>query len=318
MGTPYKTAEVRTWHPQKVEVSVGVLDTGKHLLDAVCRALPVRESWFFGLQYFDRQDRPCFLKNGKHVTSCAAGKFGTPFSFRLRALFFPLNMKQLNEVMTVELFFYEIKNQILKEHITCPANWYVPLAALAAQAEFLTGELPDYYRIMPDKVKQRLDIVGDLREPVLVQLARLRSMMKSLTREKAMREYLKLAQTLPMFGVHYYRMKDMINRAYLWVGVRAQGISLCDQHDKTSVIVTFSWDSISQCQYRKGAFVIEFVDQSLHDVLLLNPNIAISKQLKWLCNSYKEFLRTTYEEPDILVKRICEQVHREAVMRRQF
>ena len=142
-----RSAEVRISNGVKFNVSVAGTETGKQFLDTVCKAIPLREYWFFGLQYFDKKDRPRFLSISKLVKMCPAGRFGQPFSFRLRALYYPPYLKDLNEVKTVELFYNEVKEQIMKERITCSMELYVPLAALAVQAEF-DGQVPQDYQVI--------------------------------------------------------------------------------------------------------------------------------------------------------------------------
>lgn len=41
--------------------------TGKDLLDLICRAIGLRESWYFGLQYADIKDFIAWLKMDKKV-----------------------------------------------------------------------------------------------------------------------------------------------------------------------------------------------------------------------------------------------------------
>ena len=142
-----RIAEVRTYSGGKLNVPVRGFDTGRQFLDTVCRAIPVREFWFFGLQYFDKKDRPRFLSTSKLVRSCPAGRYGQPFSFRFRAIYYPPNLRDLNEVVTVELFYNEVKEQILNEYITCSKALYLSLAALAVQAD-LAGKIPDNYQVI--------------------------------------------------------------------------------------------------------------------------------------------------------------------------
>lgn len=141
-----RTAQVRIANGARLNVSVADSDTGRQFLDTVCKAIPVREYWFFGFQYFDKKDRPRFLSVSKLVRSCPAGRYGQPFSFRLRAIYYPPNLRDLNEMITVELFYNEVKEQVLKEYITCSQELYVPLAALAVQADH-QGKVPENYQV---------------------------------------------------------------------------------------------------------------------------------------------------------------------------
>lgn len=52
------------------------------------------------------------------------------------------------------------------------------------------------------------------------------------------------------FGTHYFWVKDRLNGGVnVWLGVNSDGISVCDQHDKTAVIVTYYWTGYFQITF---------------------------------------------------------------------
>ena len=54
------------------------------------KTIALREIWFFGLQYTDSKDFPCWLKLNKKVLSQDLKKNASqPLTFKFRARFFP-------------------------------------------------------------------------------------------------------------------------------------------------------------------------------------------------------------------------------------
>lgn len=74
---------------------------------------------------------------------------------------------------------------------------------------------------------------------------------------------------------------------------------------------------IRKCNYRYKKFSIEFIDKDLDDAVFSTSYFSTCKQIKWLCNNYKNFFKSIWEEPNSVVKLIRQQVEDEANQRRE-
>uniref|UniRef100_A0ACB8EDK2 Merlin n=1 Tax=Sphaerodactylus townsendi TaxID=933632 RepID=A0ACB8EDK2_9SAUR len=84
---------------------------GKDLFDQVCRALGLRETWFFGLQYTIK-GMLTWLKTDKKVLDQEIPK-EDPVSFRFLAKFYPEKVEEeLLQEITQHLFFLQVRRQL--------------------------------------------------------------------------------------------------------------------------------------------------------------------------------------------------------------
>uniref|UniRef100_A0A8C3HMU8 FERM domain-containing protein n=1 Tax=Chrysemys picta bellii TaxID=8478 RepID=A0A8C3HMU8_CHRPI len=119
----------------EMEFSCEMKWKGKDLFDLVCRALGLRETWFFGLQYTIK-GMYTWLKMDKKVLDQEIPK-EDPVSFRFLAKFYPEKVEEeLLQEITQHLFFLQVKKQILDEEIYCSPEATVLLASYAVQAKY--------------------------------------------------------------------------------------------------------------------------------------------------------------------------------------
>ncbi|XP_025070816.1 merlin-like isoform X5 [Alligator sinensis] len=119
----------------EMEFSCEMKWKGKDLFDLVCRALGLRETWFFGLQYTIK-GMCTWLKMDKKVLDQEIPK-EDPISFRFLAKFYPEKVEEeLLQEITQHLFFLQVKKQILDEEIYCSPEATVLLASYAVQAKY--------------------------------------------------------------------------------------------------------------------------------------------------------------------------------------
>uniref|UniRef100_A0A8C9LB44 FERM domain-containing protein n=1 Tax=Pavo cristatus TaxID=9049 RepID=A0A8C9LB44_PAVCR len=87
---------------------------GKDLFDLVCRALGLRETWFFGLQY-TMKGMCTWLKMDKKVLDQEIPK-EDPISFHFLAKFYPEKVEEeLLQEITQHLFFLQVRNDLEKK-----------------------------------------------------------------------------------------------------------------------------------------------------------------------------------------------------------
>jgi hypothetical protein len=135
--------------PKPVSVRVTTMDaelefaikpdtTGKQLFDQVVKTVGLREVWYFGLQYTDKEGYTTWLKLNKKVLSHDVAKEtkDSPLSFKFRVKFYPEDVaEELIQDTTQKLFYLQVKDAILGEGIYCPPETAVLLASYAIQAK---------------------------------------------------------------------------------------------------------------------------------------------------------------------------------------
>ncbi|ESO07002.1 hypothetical protein HELRODRAFT_77221, partial [Helobdella robusta] len=67
---------------------------------------------------------------------------------------------------------------------------------------------------------------------------------------------LSIIESLPSYGVHYYKVKDKAGLPW-WLGLNIKGISVYDDDDKQVPRLTFFWKNIENIFYREKKFCLE-------------------------------------------------------------
>ncbi|XP_037736135.1 merlin isoform X3 [Chelonia mydas] len=154
----------------EMEFSCEMKWKGKDLFDLVCRALGLRETWFFGLQYTIK-GMYTWLKMDKKVLDQEIPK-EDPVSFRFLAKFYPEKVEEeLLQEITQHLFFLQVKKQILDEEIYCSPEATVLLASYAVQAKYGDYD-PNFHvpgflaqeELLPKRVLRQYQMTADMWE----------------------------------------------------------------------------------------------------------------------------------------------------------
>uniref|UniRef100_A0A674JLU1 FERM domain-containing protein n=1 Tax=Terrapene triunguis TaxID=2587831 RepID=A0A674JLU1_9SAUR len=178
---------------------------GKDLFDLVCRALGLRETWFFGLQYTIK-GMYTWLKMDKKVLDQEIPK-EDPVSFRFLAKFYPEKVEEeLLQEITQHLFFLQVKKQILDEEIYCSPEATVLLASYAVQAKYGDYD-PNFHEpgfLAQEELLPKRVSISHKRKIGWNLLVFPSVITVVLSRDEAKMNYLKIAQDLEMYGVNYF------------------------------------------------------------------------------------------------------------------
>ncbi|XP_016374473.1 FERM domain-containing protein 4B-like [Sinocyclocheilus rhinocerous] len=83
--------------------------------------------------------------------------------------------------------------------------------------------------------------------------------LKGLSRGQAIIRYLTLVESLPAYGVHYYKVKDKQDIPW-WLGVSYKGIGQYDLQDKLKPRKLFLWKQLENLYFREKKFAVEVSD----------------------------------------------------------
>ena len=210
---------------------------GMDLMKQILQTLGIRESWFFGIEIASLNktcwlDLQVVLTNHSHFNTNEVG-----VKFKVR--FFPPDVNaNIIEDKTKELFYYQIKNDILSSNIEATNDTLILLAAYSIQAKYGSYLLntPSYGKIFPDTFSATKDDLD--------KVARFHKAFSKLSRYEAIEKYLSVAQDVLHFGETHYEDSN--------IRVDALGIRQ-DNH-------VFSWRDIKRLEAKEDQFRIRLLD----------------------------------------------------------
>uniref|UniRef100_A0A669CAV6 Radixin n=2 Tax=Oreochromis niloticus TaxID=8128 RepID=A0A669CAV6_ORENI len=298
----------------ELEFAIQPNTTGKQLFDQVVKTVGLREVWFFGLQYTDSKGYVTWLKLNKKVTQQDVKK-ENPLQFKFRAKFFPEDVsEELIQEITQKLFFLQVKEAILNDENYCPPETAVLLASYAVQAKY--GDYnkdvhkPGYLasdRLLPQRVLEQHKLTKEQWED---RIQTWHEEHRSMLREDAMMEYLKIAQDLEMYGVNYFEIKNK-KGTELWLGVDALGLNIYEHEDKLSPKIGFPWSEIRNISFNDKKFVIKPIDKKAPDFVFYAPRLRINKRILALCMGNHELYMRRRKPDTIEVQQMKAQAREE-------
>ncbi|XP_033498815.1 ezrin a [Epinephelus lanceolatus] len=315
-----KTVNVRvTTMDAELEFSFHPNTTGKQLFDQVARTIGLREVWYFGLQFVDSKGFLTWLNFEKKVMAQEVRK-ETPLQFKLKAKFYPEDVaEELIQDVTRKLFFLQVKEDILGEEIYCPPESAVLLASYAVQAKY--GEKdksthhPGYLsseRLLPRRVLEQHKLSREQwEERIQIWHEEHRSMLK----EDAMIEYLKIAQDLEMYGVNYFEIKNK-KGSDLWLGVDALGLNIYEKEDRLTPKIGFPWSEIRNISFSDKKFIIKPIDKKSPDFIFYAPRLRVNKRILQLCMGNHELYMRRRKTDTIEVQQMKAQAKEERLQKK--
>lgn len=176
--------------------------------------------------------------------------------------FYPENTSELIQEYTQHLFYLQVRDLILKEEIECDSvETLIKLASFTAQSKY--GDLIDVQNSslllkkiaeleLPKSVANKFSII-ELEEKLRSNWTSLDGLFK----EEAELEYLKLANSLEMFGVTYVlaisRKKNQI-----WLGICSLGIRIYLDNQKLYPKTLIKWSDIIDLKFSNKKIKIKF------------------------------------------------------------
>jgi len=302
----------------ELEFAIQSSTTGKLLFDQVVKTIGLRETWFFGLLYTDKDGLSTWLKPEKKVMSQEIKK-ENPLQFRFRAKFYPEDVgEELIQNITRHSFYLQVKEAILGDEVYCSPETAVLLASYAVQirygdydpavhkAGFLTSD-----KLLPQRILTQHTMSKDQwDERIVVWYSEHKGMMK----EDAMMEYLKIAQDLEMYGVNYFEIKNK-KGTDLWLGIDSLGINIYEKDDKLTPKIGFPWSEIRNVSFSGKKFVIKPMDKKAPDFTFYTAHMKVNKRILALCMGNHEMYMRCRKPDTIEVQQMKAQTQEERLTR---
>ncbi|VDD90118.1 unnamed protein product [Enterobius vermicularis] len=301
-------AKVSTMDADLDKIGVEADCTGRQLFDTVCRIIGLREIWYFGLQFKNKKNFPCWLQMEKKISKQDVRKEPDgSIHFLFLVKFYPEDVEEeLIQDITRHLFFLQIKQSILSMHLYCPAEASVLLASYAVQA--LRGDVDEdssleLSELLPQSVTTQYEMTPQMWTD---RVRRWWENNKGLSREDAEMEYLRVAQDLEMYGIQYYPICFFVLNNFssqnskesdLHLGVSAQGIGIYKSNNRITPRPFFSWNEIKNISFKNRVFYMRTTDKST--IKFRAQDMSINMSILDLCiGTHNLYLRR--RQPDLL------------------
>jgi chemotaxis protein histidine kinase CheA len=248
----------------------------REIFELMCKNLLIFEKWYFGLMYRGADYEQFWVD----VSKKSLKDFRTVAEkFEFKVKYYPEDVgEELIENSTTELFFTQVKNDIVKDEIYCPADTCALLASYALQAKYGDYNSREVWsnqikKLIPERViNQHKMEVSEWEESIILMWQK----HKGLEQEDAMMEYLKLAQNLEMYGVTFFKIRNR-KGSELLLGVTALGIDIYKTEDRLNPQISFPWAEIKNLKFKDRKFVIKPTDKAATDFIFLTSDPKMSK-----------------------------------------
>ncbi|XP_063154762.1 merlin-like isoform X1 [Candoia aspera] len=285
----------------EMEFSCEMKWKGKDLFDQVCRALGLRESWFFGLWY-SVKGMGTWLKMDKKVLDQDIPK-EAPVNFCFLVKFYPEKVEEeLLQEITQHLFFLQVKKQILDEEIYCSPEATVLLASYAVQAKYGDYD-PNLHKpgflvpeeLLPKRVLHQYQMTPDMWEE---RITACYAGHQGMARYEAEMNYLKIAQDLEMYGVNYFPIAQKKNHTDFLLGVDAKGIHVYSINNRFSPNKSFEWSSIRNITYSEKELTIKPADKKAEVFKFFSSQPKVHKLImQFFIGNHDLFMRRRRVDP---------------------
>uniref|UniRef100_A0A8C4R6J1 FERM domain-containing protein n=1 Tax=Eptatretus burgeri TaxID=7764 RepID=A0A8C4R6J1_EPTBU len=233
----------------------------KELLDLVASHLSLKEKEFFGMNYLDELNLCQWLQLDRRVLDHDFPRRPGSLLLRFSVRFYIESIKYLKDSTTIELFYLNAKSCVYEGQIEVNNDLAFKLAAYALQEA-----KGDYTSVvsMSDLDTQALIPTNTLKEHPSLAICKSVIVnyyqdLNGLTRGQAIVGYMSVVEESPMYGIHFYHVKDKEDIP-LWLGVCWRGICQYDHQDRKKPRQVFDWKDLENLYFREKKFSIEVRD----------------------------------------------------------
>lgn len=234
----------------------------RDLLDLVSSHFNLKEKEYFGISFIDERGQTNWLQLDRRVLDHDFSKKTGPLELKFQVRFYIESVAYLKDATTVELFFRNAKISVYNENIEVESEVVLKLAAYTVQeanGDYTSDEstrsdlkkLPAF----PTAVLKEHPSLAFCEDKVIEHYKKL----KGLSRGQAIVRYMTLVESLPAYGVHYYKVKDKQGIPW-WLGISYKGIGQYDLQDKLKPRKLFLWKQLENLYFREKKFAVEVND----------------------------------------------------------
>ncbi|VDK20244.1 unnamed protein product [Taenia asiatica] len=307
-----KTIKVKvTTAESQLEFEMQKNALGQDLFDQVVRTIGLREVWYFGIQYVDKDGNPTFLRLDKKILSNDFAP-GSELDFKFMVKFYPENVEEeLIQTCTITHFYLQVKSDIMSGKIYCPTDTAVLLASYACVAKYGPYDPQSCPKSLPiDRLIPGKDQYDQTDEQWFDRIVTYYKDHHDMSREDAMVQYLQIAQDLEMYGVETFNIKNKKGTS-LVLGVDALGLSIYEPDNLLDPKIGFPWSEIRNLSFHDKKFIIKPADKSAKEFYFLVEKSKINKRILALCTGNHELYMRRRKSDSIEVQQMKIQAKEE-------
>ncbi|XP_051562284.1 FERM domain-containing protein 4B-like isoform X2 [Myxocyprinus asiaticus] len=260
--TEGRLCQVLLLDDRQLELLVQPKLLSRDLLDLVSSHFNLKEKEYFGISFTDERGQTNWLQLDRRVLDHDFSKKTGPLELKFQVRFYIESVAYLKDATTVELFFRNAKISVFNENLEVESETVFKLAAYTVQeanGDYTSDEstrsdlkkLPAF----PTAVLKEHPSLAFCEDKVIEHYRKL----KGLSRGQAIVRYLTLVESLPAYGVHYYKVKDKQDIPW-WLGISYKGIGQYDLQDKLKPRKLFQWKQLENLYFREKKFAVEVSD----------------------------------------------------------
>ncbi|RDD47414.1 FERM and PDZ domain-containing protein 2 [Trichoplax sp. H2] len=295
-----KRIQIILLNGQRLMMDISVNATGRDLFERIIRYLELDEFSYFGLGHIAYGEMQFLDLDKKLIKYSPKGwreglkSPDSNFTFFFAVKYYVENISTLRSRLSQHFYYLQLRRDILEGILHCSEEPALLLASYALQAEtgdYVPSNANNYYileQYLPAKVLQKTPAMELKR-----QLSSMHSAHAGLSESQAEVEFLKEAQKLPYYGIHFYRLyrtkKD--STSSLWLGICLRGLILFEERgDAKAAISRHPWHMITQVSFNKKQFTIEPQGTGVTNRLTFNTkHPKRSRYMLQLCTSFHAF-----------------------------
>ncbi|TRY82136.1 hypothetical protein DNTS_009454 [Danionella cerebrum] len=210
----------------------------------------------------EKEGQTKWLQLERRVLDHDFSKKTGPLELKFQVRFYIESVAYLKDAITIELFFRNAKLSVYNETLEVESELVFKLAAYTLQeangdytSDESTKEALKKLPAFPTAVLKEHPSLTFCEDKVIERYKKL----KGLSRGQAIVRYLTVVESLPAYGVHYYKVKDKQSLPW-WLGISYKGISQYDLQDKLKPRKVFQWKQLENLYFREKKFAVEVND----------------------------------------------------------
>ncbi|XP_026717581.1 merlin-like isoform X2 [Athene cunicularia] len=229
----------------EMEFSCEMKWKGKDLFDLVCRALGLRETWFFGLQY----------------------------TIKGMCTWLKMDKKVKKQILNEEIYCSPEATVLL-------ASYAVQAKYGDYDPNFHEPGFLAHDELLPKRVLRQYQLTAEMWEEKITAWY---AEHRGIARDEAEMNYLKIAQDLEMYGVNYFPIAQNKNHTDLLLGVDAKGIHIYSINNRFSPNKSFEWSAIRNISYSEKELTIKPLDKKAEVFKFFSSQLKVNKLILQLC-----------------------------------